>query len=447
MQTVTKKNKKYLQTAIGIGLLIFIIICRVTAISPAAVTLVTLAAVCVLFVTEVFPLGFAAICVPIVLNITGAITPKTAFSGLSNENVVLFVAMFIVGGAIFRTGVAKTVGELVVIFAKGSKKKLLLYVMITTGVLSSVLSNTGCVAVLLPVCIGIADAAKWDRKNLLMPLAMMASLGGMITMVGTPPNITVSSVLDAFGYESFGFFEYAYVGIPLSIIGGIVLLLVYGRSDHKTDFQKNSEGTSIKSIKFNHAQKTSIFVLVGVVAVMATGVLNLAIAATIGALICLMTKTISGSEALEDIDWTTIFLFVGTLPMAEALEDTGAGKIIADATVHLLGDNPSEFFILSVIFIITCTLTQFMSNTACAALLAPIGIQIASSLNADPHGILMAIGVAASAAFATPMATPPNTLVFGPANAKFTDFLKAGLPLIIVSYVGSMLVIPRVWPF
>ena len=79
--------------------------------------------------------------------------------------------------------------------------------------------------------------------------------------------------------------------------------------------------------------------------------------------------------------------------------------------------------VLSVVFFIACALTQFMSNTASAALLAPIGIQIAITLNADPHGILMAIGVASSSAFATPMATPPNTLVLGPSNAKFTDYI------------------------
>lgn len=440
--------KRYLQIAVGISTLVFLIVCNIIEIPAAMITLLVLCVVCVLFVSELIPLGVTAVCVPLVLNITGAIDTKTAFSGLSNENVVLFVAMFVVGGAIFRTGVAKTIGEVVVLCAKGNKRKLLLYVMIATGALSSALSNTGCVAVLLPVCVGIADAAGWDRKNLLMPLAMMASLGGTITLVGTPPNITVASVLETLGYKSFGFFEFAYIGVPLSILGGFMLMLIYGRNAG-TDTFINS-GISVDSaadIQFNGKQKTALFVLLGVVATMATGIVNLAIGATIGALICFATKIISGPEALEDIDWTTISLFAGTLPMAEALEQTGAGKMIADAAVHLMGDQPSDMVVLSVVFLIACMLTQFMSNTASAALLAPIGIQIAITLNADPHGILMAIGIASSSAFATPMATPPNTLILGPSNAKFTDYMKSGLPLILISYVTCMAIIPKVWPF
>ena len=445
---INTKNKRNLQIAIGISIIVFLMICNTAKIPSAVITLLVLGMVCILFVSEVVPLGVTAVCVPLVLNIAGAIDAKTAFSGLSNENVVLFVAMFIVGGAIFRTGVAKTIGEVVVLCAKGNRRRLLLYVMIATGVLSSVLSNSGCVAVLLPVCIGIADAAKWDRKNLLMPLAMMASLGGTITLVGTPPNITVASVLKTFGYKGFGFFEYAYIGIPLSIAGGALLLLIYGRNVSSNKFETTGVSfESIMAIKFNRKQKTALLVLLGVVVAMATGVINLAIAATIGALICFVTKIVSGAEALEDIDWTTIFLFVGTLPMAEALEKTGAGKMIADAAVHLMGDQPSDTIVLSVVFLIACALTQFMSNTASAALLAPIGIQIAITLNADPHGILMAIGIASSSAFATPMATPPNTLVLGPSNAKFTDYMKSGLPLMLISYVTCMAIIPKVWPF
>ena len=445
---INTNTKRYLQIAIGISTIIFLIICNTAQIPSAVITLLVLGVVCVLFVSEVIPLGVTAVCVPLVLNIAGAIDTKTAFSSLSNENVVLFVAMFVVGGAIFRTGVAKTIGEVVVLCAKGNRRKLLLYVMIATGVLSSVLSNSGCVAVLLPVCIGIADAAKWDRKNLLMPLAMMASLGGTITLVGTPPNITVSSVLKTFGYKGFGFFEYAYIGIPLSIVGGFLLLLIYGRNIDSYNFETTGMSfDSIAAIKFDRKQKTALSVLLGVVIAMATGIINLAIAATIGALACFATKIVSGEEALEDIDWTTIFLFVGTLPMAEALEQTEAGKMIADAAVHLMGNQPSDMVVLSIVFFIACALTQFMSNTASAALLAPIGIQIAITLNADPRGILMAIGIASSSAFATPMATPPNTLILGPSNAKFTDYMKSGLPLILISYATCMVIIPKVWPF
>ena len=124
-----------------------------------------------------------------------------------------------------------------------------------------------------------------------------------------------------------------------------------------------------------------------------------------------------------------------------------AGKMIADMVVGMLGGDPSPLFVTAVLFILSCTLTQFMSNTACTALLAPIGISIAQSLGADPKAVLMAIAVASSCAFATPVGTPPNTLVLGPGGYRFMDYVKVGTPLIVICFVVSLIVIPIVWPF
>ena len=112
-----------------------------------------------------------------------------------------------------------------------------------------------------------------------------------------------------------------------------------------------------------------------------------------------------------------------------------------------MGDNPSPYFATGVLFLLSCILTQFMSNTAACALLAPIGISIAQAMGASPHAVLMAIGVAASCAFATPVGTPPNTIVLTPGNYRFMDYVKAGTPLIVVCFIVSLIVIPMVWPF
>ena len=129
------------------------------------------------------------------------------------------------------------------------------------------------------------------------------------------------------------------------------------------------------------------------------------------------------------------------------MDKTGAGKLIADQVVGVLGGSPSPLFVTAVLFTLSCVLTQFMSNTASAALLCPIGISIANSIGADPHAVLMAIAVAASCAYATPVGTPPNTLVLTPGNFSFMDYMKAGIPLIIVSFIVSLIIIPMVWPF
>ena len=169
--------------------------------------------------------------------------------------------------------------------------------------------------------------------------------------------------------------------------------------------------------------------------------------AIIGALVCVLTGCLTEKQAYASIDWVTIFLFAGMMPVSTAMDKTGAGKLIAEWTVGLMGGSPSPLIVTAVLFILSCGLTQFMSNTASAALLCPIGVAIAKQLGADPKAVIMAIAVAASCAFATPVGTPPNTLVLGPGGYKFMDYVKAGTGLVVVCFVVSLVVIPVIWPF
>ena len=169
--------------------------------------------------------------------------------------------------------------------------------------------------------------------------------------------------------------------------------------------------------------------------------------AIVGALVCVLTGCVSEKQAYQGIDWTTIFLFAGMLPLAKAMDTSGAGKLIAHSVLDLIGANPAPMLIVVSMFLLSCGLTQFMSNTASSALLAPIGISIAQSIGVSPHPVLMAIGIAASCAFTTPVATPPNTLVLGPGKFRFMDYVKIGVPLAVLSLITCAVIIPMVWPF
>lgn len=455
-------NKKYVKTLVVL-IIAALLLFAVTAVAfaagdeetasnaPAIITLVVLGIAAVLFITEIIPLAVTSMCIPIALTVTGVVSPSSAFSGLSNSNVILFAGMFVVGGALFETGVAKLIGDFVVKISHGSESVMMLGVMIFTATLSSVLSNTGTVAVMLPVCIGIADAGGFARGRLLLPLAMMASLGGMISLVGTPPNNTVTMVLGDAGYRTFGFFEFAWIGIPLTIVGIIYLMTIGKKLLPKTtgkvdDSHVHNVGLAQKK-QPKSKQIISTAILLVCVVIMATEIMPLHVAAVAGAMLAVITGCISEKEAYNAIDWTTIFLFAGTLSLATALDQTGAGKMVANAVIGLVGESTSPYVLMTACFILSAGLTQFMSNTASCALLAPIGLHIAAGMGASPHAILMTIGIAASAAFATPIATPPNTLVLGPGGLKFMDYVKIGLPLLLITYIGCLLIIPRVWPF
>lgn len=174
--------------------------------------------------------------------------------------------------------------------------------------------------------------------------------------------------------------------------------------------------------------------------------ISLSISGCIGAIVLILTGVISEKQALKSIDLQTIFLFGGTLSLATALEKTGAGEQIADSVIGLIGTDASPFLLLVVVFVLACVMTNFMSNTATTALLVPISISIANGMGADPSAVVMATVIAGSCAYATPIGMPANTMVLAPGGYKFMDYVKAGLPLIIVSTVVSLILLPIFFP-
>ena len=419
--------------------------------SPAIKCLILLAIVALFFVTELIPLAVTAVGAAIASGLLGLIPAKQVFSGLSNSTVVLFAGMFVVGASMFYTGLAQEIGGVVVKMCGTGENSLMFGLMLVGTVLSAVLSNTGTAACLLPVALGICSAAKIPASRQLMPLAFACGWGGIITMVGTPPNIIATGAMSAAGLEPFGFFEFAWIGVPISIAGMLYMmflgkyLLPNKQIDADQDIEQEIEANEVDRKK----QVISGVILGGVVLVMAVGIpgVSLEMAAIIGALLCVLTGCLTEKQAYASIDWVTIFLFAGMMPVSAAMDKTGAGKLIAEWTVGLMGGSPSPLVVTAILFILSCGLTQFMSNTASSALLCPIGLAISQNLGADPKAVLMAIAVAASCAFATPVGTPPNTLVLGPGGYRFMDYVKAGTGLVIVCFVVSLVVIPIVWPF
>ena len=419
--------------------------------SPAIKCLMLLAVIALFFVTELIPLAITSMAGAIACGLLGFIPAKQVFSGLSNSTVVLFGGMFVVGASMFYTGLAQKIGNTVVSLCGTGENSLMFGLMLVGTVLSSCLSNTGTCACLLPVALGICSAAKIPASRQLMPLAFACGWGGIITMVGTPPNIIAVGAMNAAGLESFGFFEFAWIGVPVSLAGMAYMMFVgkyllpKAELDADQEIEQEIEAASDNKTK----QMISGAILTVVILVMAIGVkgVSLEMASVIGALVCVLTGCLTEKQAYASIDWVTIFLFAGMMPVSKAIDVTGAGKLIADWTVGLMGGSPSPMVVTAVLFLLSCTLTQFMSNTASAALLCPIGIAIAQNLGASPKAVVMAIAVAASCAFATPVGTPPNTLVLGPGGYKFMDYVKAGCGLVCVCFAVCLVVIPMVWPF
>lgn len=418
--------------------------------SQITITLLFLLFAIVMFMWEKIPLGLTSMIVCVGLVVTGVLEWQTAFAGFIDSNVILFVAMFIVGGALFETGMANKIGGIVTHFAK-TERQLIVAIMVIVGVMSGFLSNTGTAAILIPVVIGIAAKSGYSRSRLLMPLVFAAAMGGNLTLIGAPGNMIAQSGMEGIGLK-FGFFDYAKVGVPILIVGIIYFAFIgYKFLPNK---EGSDEGIFDESKDFSHVPKWKqylslvilLLTLVGMIFEEQLGI-KLCVIGCIGALALMVTGVISEKDALASIDLKTIFLFGGTLSLAAALEQTGAGELIAEKVIGMLGDNPSPYVLTFVIFMLCCVMTNFMSNTATTALMVPIGISIAQGMGADPSAVLMACVIGGSCAYATPIGMSANTMVVTAGGYTFKDYAKAGVPMILVATVVSMILLPIFYPF
>jgi len=418
--------------------------------SQITITLLFLLFAIVMFMWEKIPLGLTSMIVCVGLVVTGVLEWQAAFAGFIDSNVILFVAMFIVGGALFETGMANKIGGIVTHFAK-TERQLIVAIMVIVGVMSGFLSNTGTAAILIPVVIGIAAKSGYSRSRLLMPLVFAAAMGGNLTLIGAPGNMIAQSGMEGIGLK-FGFFDYAKVGVPILIVGIIYFAFIgYKFLPNK---EGSDEGIFDESKDFSHVPKWKqylslvilLLTLVGMIFEEQLGI-KLCVIGCMGALALMITGVISEKDALASIDLKTIFLFGGTLSLAAALEQTGAGELIAEKVIGMLGDNPSPYVLTFVIFMLCCVMTNFMSNTATTALMVPIGISIAQGMGADPSAVLMACVIGGSCAYATPIGMPANTMVVTAGGYTFKDYAKAGVPMILVATVVSMILLPIFYPF
>ena len=314
---------------------------------------------------------------------------------------------------------ANEIGSLVTKFAR-TERGLIVAIMVIVGMMSGFLSNTGTAAVLIPVVIGIAAKSGYKRSRLLMPLVFAAAMGGNLSLIG-------------------GFLFYATVGFKILPNHDTV-------DTENSIFDESKDFSQVPKWKKVLSLVILIVTMIGMIFEEELGI-KLCITGCVGAVLLLLTGVISEKDALKSIDLKTIFLFGGTLSLAKALETTGAGKLIADRVIGALGENPSPVVFTFAVFILCCIMTNFMSNTATTAMMAPICVSIAQGMGADPRAVLMACVIGGSCAYATPICMPANTMVVGAGNYKFMNYVKAGMPLIVIATVISMILLPIAFPF
>lgn len=422
--------------------------------SHAYITLGLLFLLVVAFAAQWVPVSVGSLSVAIILCFAGIIEFKDFYSALANPTLLLFAGMFVVGASLFHTGLAQWLGESAVKRFGRSEIRLLWITMIMAAVLSTFASNTGTTAALIPVVISVCATAGIPASRQLMPLAFTSGYGGFSTLIGTPPNVIVNDAVQKAGHVGFGFFEFAWVGVPLALAGMLYLtwaskrLLPQRAAQGKGDTAAEGAAEIPKVTGSLRHRWICAAILIGVVVVMALNLksLPLEICALIAALLCIVSGCLTEKQAYESIEWDTLFLFGGMFAIAKALEKSGAAELLAQGLQNTIGQGASVYTLVTVGYFVTVIMNSFISNTACAAILSPIALSVSTGVGANPQPLLMAIAVGASCSFLTPVGTPPNMLVWKVGGYRFIDYARLGGGLVIICWLVAIAVIPWKWP-
>lgn len=416
--------------------------------SQITIALIILIAMIVLFIAEPWPIIVTAIGASLAYAYTGVIGLGDVFTGYNSTTIVLLAGMMVIGSSLFHSGVTDLIGEKMVKITGKSERNIMLVTMIVAVCLSAVCSNIGVMTAMAPLVTAMCVAAGVGPAKSLLALLFGAQFGGFVTLVGVGSNATANSVMADLGMEPFGFFSITPFGIGVSVVGILYFVFIGSRMIPDTGYIPEFAKTEKKVLDKKKAI-ISVVTLMAVLVVIAKAPKNMPmhVAAVIGALVIVGTKCMTVQEATRAIDWNCMLLVGSLTAISTGVKNSGLGDAVANAILNVLGENPSTLMVSTVIFFAAAFLTQVMSNIPTITLFLPIGISIAEQLGVSPYPIAMIITLAGAASYATPFAAPQNMMTVGWTRYKFVDFFKIGLPMLFITYLVVIAVIPFALPF
>lgn len=329
-----------------------------------------------------------------------------------------------------------------------SERKAIIVTMIASCALSSVCTNIGVMSALAPLVTAMCLAAGIAPCKPLLSLLFGAQLGGFNTLVGVPSNVLSSGLLESAGYEGFGLFDITPFGLCLCVVGTIYFACFGSKTLRDTGYIPEFAQTERKPLNKRKAVISCVTLFtVLVLCALDLDVLPMRFAAVIGALVIVGTKCMTVQEAFRAIDWNCLFLMGSLSAVSAGLQNSGIGNVVADIALNILGDQPSELLITTVIFAAVGILTQLISNTATILLFMPIAISVAEAIGVNPASVAMVVCLAGAASYATPFAAPQNMLAQGWTNYKFMDYVKVGLPMVVLTYIVVAILLPICIPY
>lgn len=402
--------------------------------SQSTLSIIILVVIMISFAAQKIPAALTALLGAIAMAVCGIITPAQAVSSFGSDTVMMIAGVMLLGNAVFETGLANRIGHAILNmpFAAKSEKSFLFVVVTFSALVSMFFSNAAVVAIVLPMISSAAKVSngKIRKKGCYMAAGVASVVGGNCSLAGSTPQVIAQGILETTsGVEKMQFFDLFPIGIALVA----VLLLYYatighGLQNRVLDFSETGDDAFENAAPESNNTKKQI--IVGVIFVLciigfATEFLTFGLVALLGASACILTGCISEKRAYETMDWGTLIILGGSMGFSKGLEASGAVEVIAKAMLGLFGDKGGAFALLTILIVISCVISQFMSNGAVVAIVLPIALSIALELGSNPLTFAIGVIIGANSVFATPIGTVPMTMTWS-CGYKFSDYVKVG---------------------
>lgn len=396
------------------------------------------------------------VCLAPVALFAGIMESSDIYGVLNSSSLHLMIIICMFSGMIAATGLDVIIGDFVDRMTStqtGAKKEMMIFaiVYLTSGLVSTVLQNSYVALAFLPVLRSIARKNRISLSKLVLFVIFATTLGGAVTLIGTPTNVYANSALEEAGLPLFGMLDFAWVAVPIFVIGGIYMVLMNRWCASYDDFGEEMVEKQLTKEQKNKQKVVGIAFLVFVLSLVlgSLGVLsvdpNFVGYAMIA--IAVLSTIVSPKEVLNALDVNMIIFCAGINLMIAIMNQSGLGNLFGQIIISLIGESRNLYVITAIVCIGASIATQFMNNMACAGMLAPVGISIAEALGANPQAIVLAIAIGAGCSYLTPIASGTNQTMMLFTKLKFQDFTRFGWPLLIISWILCVLILPQVFPF
>ena len=421
--------------------------------APSTIAIIILALTAIAFAVPRIPIAVTAILASLAMVIAGILEPSEALGMFGHDTVIMIAGTSVLATAIFETGLAGRVGRGIMRWrwAVKSEANFMLVMFLVTATLSTVMGNVAVLAIMYPIASSvISESGLIRRRSLYMSMAIASCLGGNVTLAGSSMNMLAQGILETTeGVEAMGFFTLTRGALP-SIAISLAYFMTVGRKLQERVFssgdgEADSEGGHRPFIRDKAIITACCFVLC--IAGFIAGVWTIGMTALLAATICILTGCVSFKAAMRDMDWTTVCVLAGALGFAKGVNDSGAGQVLAEYGLSLLGgQDASPRVVVFMLVLIGGIITNVMQNNAVVAIMLPIAITMAQTMGVDAMPMAVAVVFGASFAFATPIGTAPMTMSLA-AGYRFSDYIKVGGLCNILVIVVTGLCIPLLYSF